>query len=296
MVHLHFQAKPWDLYLVLGYTLVVSTLLLTRGGNLIGIILVLFVPGYVLTDLLFPQNSEIDWIERLCLSIGLSIAVVPLLALVLNFTPPGITLESVVIAIAVFSGIIGYAAFRKREQLEPNKRMGATIVISRDGWKDYSIFDKVLAILLVLGIGVAVSVLAALALTPQPGERFTEFYTLGPLGNASSYPTALNISQPWSEVVGIENHESAPMIYTVRIDLVGIQIVYNATTRVNQTIELNRTTWSTFDVALSDGKNWTKSYTFRINDKGLWKVQFLLFRSGDLSLAYRELHLYVRVS
>jgi uncharacterized membrane protein len=60
--------------------------------------------------------------------------------------------------------------------------------------------------------------------------------------------------------------------------------------------EVNRTTWSTINVTLPDGRNWTRPYTFRINDVGLWKVQFLLFKDGDLSSAYRELHLYARVT
>ena len=64
----------------------------------------------------------------------------------------------------------------------------------------------------------------------------------------------------------------------------------------NTTVEVNRTTWSAYPVRLADGRNWTQPYTFRINDTGLWKVQFLLFKDGDFSSAYRELHLYVQVS
>ena len=35
---------------------------------------------------------------------------------------------------------------------------------------------------------------------------------------------------------------------------------------------------------------------FRIDFTGLWKVEFLLFKDGDFSSAYRELHLYIRVT
>ncbi len=64
----------------------------------------------------------------------------------------------------------------------------------------------------------------------------------------------------------------------------------------DETVEANRTIWSTFNVTLADGRNGTQSHTFRINDTGLWKVHFLLFKDGDVSNAYRELHLYVRVA
>src|SRR5207245_4585088 len=85
---LHFEEIPWDLCAATGYTAVVSTILLLLGvGNLLAIVLVLFAPGYVLVAALFPRDVEIDWIERIALSFGLSIAVVPLLGLFLNFTP-----------------------------------------------------------------------------------------------------------------------------------------------------------------------------------------------------------------
>ena len=84
-MRLHFREKPWDLYVAVGYTVVMAAVLLALNvGNLLAILLVLFVPGYVLVAALFPggvlpEKPEIDWIERIALSFGLSIAVVPLL-------------------------------------------------------------------------------------------------------------------------------------------------------------------------------------------------------------------------
>ena len=78
--------------------------------------------------------------------------------------------------------------------------------------------------------------------------------------------------------------------------VIDLRFVAIATSGFNETVEVNRTTWSTFNVTLADGRNWSQPYTFRINFTGLWKVQFLLFKDGDFSSAYRELHLYVRVT
>jgi len=301
-VRLHFQEKPWDVYAAVGYSVVLATVLLAlNAGNLLAILLVLFFPGYLVGAALFPgspvpQQAEIDWIERIALSFGLSIAVVPLLGLLLNFTPWGIQFVPIVVTITVFTVGVGVAAYWRRMRLPPGRRLSLTVDIAIPDWKDYSLLDKGLTVALASSIAVAGGTLAYVVLTPRSGATFTEFYILGPGGNASGYPTALNGSQPGTVILGLVNHEAANENYAVRIDLVGVRIVYNATSGYNETVEVNRTTWSTFNVPLADGRNWTQPYTFQINSTGLWKVQFLLFKDGDFASAYRELHLYVRVT
>ena len=64
---------------------------------------ILFIPGYVLIAALFPEKKSIDGIERFALSVGLSIAVVPLIGLLLNYTPFGIRLNPIVISLVIFT-------------------------------------------------------------------------------------------------------------------------------------------------------------------------------------------------
>ena len=294
---IHFRARPLDLYATIGYTLVTAALLAqTNTGSLFGIIIVFFVPGYVSVAALFPGNEEIDWFERVGLSLGMSLAVVPLLGLLLNATPWGIRLASIVVAIVFFTVGVGYVAYVRRMRLAPDLRLGGTLDIGLPAWRKLSLLDKSLTIALCASIVVAGGTVAYVVLTRPPGEPFTEFYILGPGGNASGYPTALNVSQPGSLILGIANHEVTTVMYTVRVDLVGVRLVYNATSGFNETVEVNRTAWSTFNVTLDDGQSWTQPYTFRIDSAGLWKVQFLLFRDGDFLSVYRELHLFVRVT
>jgi len=73
-----------------------------------GFILAVFLPGYCLTETLFPRKDSLDEIERFTLSIGLSFAVTALVGLFLGFTPFGLTLTtalptlgSIVIALAL---------------------------------------------------------------------------------------------------------------------------------------------------------------------------------------------------
>jgi uncharacterized membrane protein len=50
----------------------------------LGIPLVLFFPGYTLMAVLFPRRERVGSMERVALSFGISIAVVPLIGLILK--------------------------------------------------------------------------------------------------------------------------------------------------------------------------------------------------------------------
>jgi hypothetical protein len=69
----------------------------------LGSVFVLFIPGYVTVEALFPKARDLDAIERFALSIGLSLALVPLIGLLLNYTPWGIRLTPIVISLTVFT-------------------------------------------------------------------------------------------------------------------------------------------------------------------------------------------------
>jgi len=97
-------------------------------------------------------------------------------------------------------------------------------------------------------------------------------------------------------VLGVSSREKADANFTIRIDLVGVTLIYNATAGFNETVEVNRTTWSWYNATIGNDQSWTVPYTFSISSAGIWKVQFLLFKDSDLSRAYREVHLFVRVA
>jgi uncharacterized membrane protein len=79
-----------------------------------GSIIVLFLPGYSLVEALYPGEEDLTPLERLALSIGLSLAIVPLIGLVLNYTPWGIRLNPVLTAItATTIMLLTISAYRK---------------------------------------------------------------------------------------------------------------------------------------------------------------------------------------
>lgn len=83
--------------------IVVPPLNATPVRIIVGFPLVLFLPGYFLVCALFPKKDEMDGIERIALSVGLSIAVVVIIGLVLNYTPWGIRLGPILLALSVFT-------------------------------------------------------------------------------------------------------------------------------------------------------------------------------------------------
>lgn len=77
---------------------------------LFAFILVAILPGYCLTQTLFPREEQMDTIERVTFSIGLSFAITALVGLFLSFSPFRLTLGTalptlgtVVIVLAVLA-------------------------------------------------------------------------------------------------------------------------------------------------------------------------------------------------
>ena len=84
---------------------------------ILGLPLVLFLQGYALIAALFPRKDDLDGIERVALSFGLSIAITPLLGLALNYTPFGIRLAPVFTVLSVFTISLAICAYVRRRRI-----------------------------------------------------------------------------------------------------------------------------------------------------------------------------------
>ena len=82
---------------------------------ILGSIFVLFLPGYSLIKTLFPTR-EIDNIERTALSIGMSLALVPLIGLLLNYTPWGIRLTPITVSLLALTVILSITGLIREHQ------------------------------------------------------------------------------------------------------------------------------------------------------------------------------------
>lgn len=120
----YFFRADYSLWLWSVAVLVVLTLLLVAltpiaswivyARYVVGSIYVLFLPGYVTVEALYPREEDLSPLERLALSIGLSLAIVPLIGLVLNYTPWGIRLNPVLASLSIYTiAITLIATYRK---------------------------------------------------------------------------------------------------------------------------------------------------------------------------------------
>ncbi|MBC7325744.1 MAG: DUF1616 domain-containing protein, partial [Moorella sp. (in: Bacteria)] len=137
----------------------------------LGLPFVLFFPGYTLIATLFPRQKDLDGIERVALSFGLSIAVVPLIGLALNYTPWGIRLYPVLIAVVAWTLIFSLLGIYRRRRLPPEERLTIALEIPRPDWRSLTPLDRLLSVVLAAAILFAVASIVYVIITPKVGER-----------------------------------------------------------------------------------------------------------------------------
>ncbi|MEM3711789.1 MAG: DUF1616 domain-containing protein, partial [Thermoprotei archaeon] len=119
-LHSAYTLKTWATIAAIAATL---ALLSVSNGPLIylryalGAAFVLYIPGHTLLELLYAKKGELDTLERLALSIGLSLAIVPLVGLILNYTPWGIRLTPIAISLTTLSTALLIAAEKRKHTL-----------------------------------------------------------------------------------------------------------------------------------------------------------------------------------
>ena len=290
-----------------------------------GLPIVLFIPGYMLVYALFPgkkTDQGIDIIERIALSLGLSLAIVPLIGLGLNYTSWGINLTPIILSLELFIFFLGAIAIYRWFQLPTSKRFVISIDIKFP--KHENNIDKALTIILAASIIIAASLLIYVIITPKTGEKFTEFYLLGSNRIADDYPRYLSTNDTANVIVGIVNHEYKQINYTVEVWLVNQSYGYNESSEQNETSYHQAWFFDSFstmldhtpiDIEVEWKPQWEKNYTISINRTGTYKLLFLLYTNetqtyntlidyhwlGDAKFgsedtdAYRSVHLWIDV-
>jgi len=245
-----------------------------------GLLLTLFFPGYALLSALFPKQGKLEGIERIALSLGLSIAITAILGLLLNYTPWGIKLYPALTLVTIFILLVSAVAWYRQQRLPPAERLSIVVSTSLPKWSKMGNADKVLSIALVVAILLALGSLGYAIAMPREGERFTEFYILGVDGRAENYPRQLTQGEAAKLIIRIVNHEHEDMSYRVDIKIDG-----NEVGQVKSKV-------------LPQGEMWEKVVSFTPQNPGKnQKVEFWLYKDNDNEPYFKEpLNLYIDVS
>ena len=244
---------------------------------ILGLPILLFFPGYTLIAALFPRKGNIDSIERVALSFGLSFAIVPLIGLILNYTPWGIRLYPILVSIAIFIIITSLVAWHRRRILAQAERFTVSFNFSLPSWRGQNFIDKILLIILIATILGAIGTLGYVIATPRVGEKFTEFYMLGLDGKVIDYPRELKVGEEGRVRVGVINREHEIVSYRLKVEIDGVS---------NNQIE---------PLELGHDEKWEEVVSFvpaRAGDSQ--KVEFLLYKNGE-GEPYLKLHLWINV-
>jgi len=257
---------------------------------ILGLPFILFFPGYTFVAALFPRKDEMDGIERVTLSLGISIAVVALIGFGLNYTAWGIRLEPVLYSVAAFIILTSAIALIRGIGIPKQPKLTMDFTLKISGWGD-SIFSKVLSVTLIVFIIGALAVLGYTVATPKIGEKYTEFYILGLNNTAQNYPNGFimeggrvtqvgysaeqtNIAGEWAKVtVGLANHEQQKTNYSIGITIDGepVNITYDGA-------NISRLG----PISLEHGQKWEHQIGFAPEHAGdNQKVEIILFKDGS---------------
>ena len=247
---------------------------LTAVRVILALPVILFIPGYAALAALFPLRGQIDGIERVAVSSILSVIIVTLGSLVLNFTPWGISQYSVLTVLTAVTFSTSSVAWLRRSRLDDSAQNGAVVSFSLDFWRNKNIIDKLLLSTLGLAVLATIGILIYGIAVPRTGETFTEFYIA--TGN-EGYLNEISLGQEATVTINITNQEHRAVSYRIEVILSGEKIAEagpflldNGTTTEEEISFLPKTT----------GDN--------------QKIEFLLFREGDKN-AYRSLYLLVDI-
>lgn len=268
-----------ELVIILLVSAVLAVAVLTGDRSpvrvVLGLISVLFLPGYALVAAMFPKKEDLDGIERLAHAFGLSVVVVPILGFLLNYTPWGIRPYPVLLALLAFTAVMSAVALYRRARIPAGLRYKKPVRFKFPKLAEMAWVDRVLFTALAGAVLFTAGSIYHVSATPVTGEQFTEFYILSPEGKEGGYPAEIAAGAETGITLGIVNNEYRPVSYSAEILIDG-------------KLEKKLAT-----VDLGHGEKWENRVTFKaVEPQNNLKVEFLLYLDGG-TVPYRSLHLWV---
>ncbi|HMK53520.1 MAG TPA: DUF1616 domain-containing protein [Methanobacteriaceae archaeon] len=158
-------------------------------------------------------------------------------------------------------------------------------------------WDRKLSQVIIVFIALGIVLVAYIAANPI-SEKYTEFYVLGADGKAGNYPANLTINETGNVTLGIVNHESQTVNYSVLLKVDNVTFWNENFTLYDgqkKEIPLSFMFKEREFVNSNRGNNLSKNLIFPVSQKGQQKIEMFLYKLPDTQNIYRELFLNVSV-
>lgn len=241
-----------------------------------GMVTTLFLPGYALLFAIWPGKKQLTIIERVVLSFGLSMAIVPLLLYPLSFLSWGVQTCSVNLTVLGFIVIMFLVAYYRQRRMPAKQRAVLSRPFPRPSWNKMPSPDRAFVAASVIVAVFTLALLAGFYGTSKVGG-VTEFYVLGPDGKTGRYPETVVGGEKLDLIVGVGNYEQEETAYTIYMDIDG------------------KNTTIVGPLKLGPEENWERCLKVPVlTGRGKKIVELRLMREG-MKQVYRNLYFWLDV-
>ncbi|SFR49162.1 DUF1616 domain-containing protein [Halorubrum sodomense] len=264
--------------LAVGVSVAVSVVTIAIGTTGVArlppaVLLLLVLPGYVTAAFAYAGRERAPWtfttvVERFALSLGGSLAILPLLAIIVYLAVGALTTWGLVGLVSGYVVVVAAATVVRRTGHSGGggHRTGPArsgTEISSSGLLSGGLTPS--TVILAVSVILAVGTLGTAVTVPADGETATDLHLLTEQGGqlvANDYPNALTQGESAAITVGVTNDEHRPVEYTVvtelqRVQLSGRSVVVTDKRRIDQ---------HAFELA--QGESWRESEEFRASLAG----------------------------
>jgi len=319
------RSAPTDLVFVSSYAIVAALLveLLPMAPPVRAVIavpLVLFVPGYALVAVVYPgrialrrgqshtpstggTDDGVNAVERMLVSFGASVALLPLLGGVIWATSGGFSLEATLFGLCMVTVVLSIAAEIRRRELPASERFSIRLTGQVGYFRNWlvgpSATSTAVNAFLVVGILVASATVVYAFAVPTTGESYTNAMLVTEQDGefvASGYPTSFTAGESESMTLQLTNHEHAQTDYTV---VVAVEAVEQGDGSVSVT---DRSILKQLDFSLQPGQTANRQHSVAPTMTGEnLRLSYYVYEGEPPenptgSEAYRDLHVWISVS
>ncbi len=287
--------------------------------------LIVFVPGYVLVAFLFPRRHSlperfrtfseervtdetagyIDLVERGALGFGVSVALVPILALGISVAGFDLSTRNILGTLVAFAVIGSVLAAFRRFRVAPKQRftlpvrrwfVGLHGALTGAG----SVTGTVLNVALVLSVIIALGTLGGAVTSPADGQATSEITLLTENGSgdlvSEGYPSQFTSGEEQDMTVRVENNEREETTYTVVVVVQRVDVTDGSASVLEQE-EVTR-----LQNTVGQNEVWTERHAVAPEMIGEdLRLQYLLYKDGvpddpSPENAYRSAYVWISVT